>query len=226
MLPVPLLVVSPHLDDAVFSCGVHIAMHASCTVVTLFAGIPESSVNPTDWDHSAGFADGRSAVETRRGEDEQALDALGALPIWLDFLDAQYEREASVDALARAVEAIIERTAPRSVLMPLGLFHSDHVVASDALLPRAKQQGDIAWFAYEDALYRALSGQVQQRLVVLAQRGLVATPAPLPESALAASSKRRAVARYESQLRALDARGISEADIFNPERVWRLTIQP
>ena len=42
-----LLVISPHLDDAVFACGRLIASHPSCVVVTVFAGLPANTVTTT-----------------------------------------------------------------------------------------------------------------------------------------------------------------------------------
>jgi hypothetical protein len=42
-----LLVVSPHLDDAVFGCGELIASRPGATVARLFAGPPASYGEPT-----------------------------------------------------------------------------------------------------------------------------------------------------------------------------------
>ena len=45
-----LLVVSPHLDDAVFGCGRLLSQCDDATVVTIFAGIPAAGQDPTAWD--------------------------------------------------------------------------------------------------------------------------------------------------------------------------------
>jgi LmbE family N-acetylglucosaminyl deacetylase len=36
----PIVVLSPHLDDAVLSCGVLLAANGGARVVTVFAGMP------------------------------------------------------------------------------------------------------------------------------------------------------------------------------------------
>ena len=54
MMPGDVLVVSPHCDDAVFSCGDLIA-HPRASVVTIFAGHLPSGSDLTPWDASSGF---------------------------------------------------------------------------------------------------------------------------------------------------------------------------
>jgi LmbE family N-acetylglucosaminyl deacetylase len=58
--------------------------------VTLVAGRPASSRDVTEWDAACGFDEHDDVVAARRAEDAAALALLGASPIWLDFLDAQY----------------------------------------------------------------------------------------------------------------------------------------
>ncbi len=108
-----IVVVSPHLDDAVLGCGRLLARHPGATVVTLFAGGPaEYSQAPTRWDELAGFKAGDDVLEMRREEDQRALGELGAAPVWLDFVEHQYlERPdwvtapATVDVLEAAIRA-------------------------------------------------------------------------------------------------------------------------
>ncbi|MGH6635951.1 MAG: hypothetical protein ACRED0_07390 [Gammaproteobacteria bacterium] len=50
----PLLVVSPHCDDGVFSCGQLIEAHPGAVVATVFAGrLPPNHPLP-EWDRGAG----------------------------------------------------------------------------------------------------------------------------------------------------------------------------
>ena len=84
-----IVVVSPHLDDAVLSLGASIADSASAgadvSVVTVFAGDPSLSEDPSPWDRRAGFTSTLEALEARRREDEIACSFVGARPVWLPF---------------------------------------------------------------------------------------------------------------------------------------------
>ena len=83
------LVVSPHFDDAVFSCGAFIAAHPGSVVHTVFSGCPAEDVT-TDWDQHCGFTNAAEAMRERACEDDFALEILGAVAERGDFLDAQY----------------------------------------------------------------------------------------------------------------------------------------
>jgi LmbE family N-acetylglucosaminyl deacetylase len=220
----PLLVISPHLDDAVFACGEALYSHPGALVATLFAGGPGSGSPPTPWDLDAGFLPGDDVMARRREEDLAALDILAARPVWLPFLDRQYlRRDAAQDggSLHDAVFDLLQRCSPPRALVPLGLFHSDHERASNAALGAAARLPGIRCTAYEDALYRRLPGAVQQRLRCLQERGWEATPVELPGGHLA--RKRAAVACYASQLRALaTVQRLGHADAFARERYWDL----
>jgi len=53
------IVVSPHLDDAVLGCARFMAVHPGVTVVPVFAGNPEAYPEPMrTWDVQSGFAPG------------------------------------------------------------------------------------------------------------------------------------------------------------------------
>jgi LmbE family N-acetylglucosaminyl deacetylase len=217
------LVVSPHLDDAVLGCGAWIAAHGGARVLTLFAGAPpgEAGARATEWDAACGFDSAAQAIAARRAEDRAALALLGAEPEWLEWCDDQYRVPAPADALTADLRRALERHDPQTVLVPLGLFHRDHERAHDAALPLLAEQGGRAWYAYEDALYRALPGLVQRRLAALARSRVTATP---ERPAAAAGAKRRALACYASQLRGLATPGRpGHADALATERLWRLT---
>jgi LmbE family N-acetylglucosaminyl deacetylase len=219
-----LLVISPHLDDAVFACGEALSHHPGARVTTVFAGTPPPDAPLTAWDRDCGFASGQEAIALRREEDRAALTVLGAHPCWLELRDQQYvHAHAPQDArdLRDSLAARVEATAPGHVLLPLGLFHSDHVLASNAVLAFAQHFPGIRWTAYEDALYRRLPGLVQRRLQELQAQGWEATPEELPGGRL--ERKRRAVACYASQLRGLGtAQRLGHADAFARERYWAL----
>ncbi len=64
MLPtfVVSLIVSPHLDDAVFSCRDLLASQPGMLVGTVFTATPEAAGMRTAWDARCGFADAQSAM--------------------------------------------------------------------------------------------------------------------------------------------------------------------
>lgn len=84
-----IVVLSPHLDDAVLSLGASIAdaaaKGADVAIVTAFAGDPARQGDPSVWDRRAGFGSSLEALEARRQEDRLACTALGARPVWLPF---------------------------------------------------------------------------------------------------------------------------------------------
>jgi LmbE family N-acetylglucosaminyl deacetylase len=212
-----LAIVSPHLDDAVFGCGELLAERTAAIVVTVFAGIPAEYRGSTPWDRACGFVTPQEAVRSRRAEDQEALDCLAARPIWLRFLDSQYAASPGVDAVAAELSRVLADAAAETVLVPLGLYHSDHELAHEAcLLARASLPAE-RWIAYEDALYRRREGVLQRRLAHLLQRGIVATPVFFRTGA---SAKVDAIRCYRSQLRAFGSAAL--ADTALPEGYWRL----
>jgi LmbE family N-acetylglucosaminyl deacetylase len=221
-----LLVVSPHFDDAVFSCGELLAWHPNAVVVTVFAGLPGDSAGLTEWDGKCGFMSAQEAMLCRAKEDAAALTMLGAGFVRLDFPDAQYGSTPSIELLCAALLRTLLADRVTNIIMPLGLFHSDHRLVHEAALEVAKKFPQWHWFAYEDALYRAMAGQVQQRLSKLQTQAVTATPRVWPEQKSAAAKqftarKHAAVQAYASQLKAFGPSGYD--DVFMAERYWRLS---
>ncbi len=218
------LVISPHLDDAVLGCGAWLAANPGCTVATLFAGTPTDSRMRTPWDERCGYSDARSAMAARREEDRRALARLEATPLWMDFCDSQYGETPMPDEVARALEQMLRQHAPPLVFFPLGLYHSDHVLAHVA----CRQALAVLRFeavAYEDVLYRGMPGVLQHRLADLAAQGIQATPARVASNdrllmTRAAQAKAEALQAYASQLHGFGPGGYEDA--AQPERCWRL----
>jgi LmbE family N-acetylglucosaminyl deacetylase len=219
-----LAAVSPHLDDAVFGCGDGLAAHPGAVVVTVFAGRPPSPQPLGEWDAAAGFVPGDDVVGIRREEDACALRVLGATPLWLDFLDAQYAASPDVPTLTAALDAALTTIAPQTVLIPLGLFHNDHALAHEAALACARHGDGRRWLAYEEPMYRLLPEPRARRFAALGVAG-VAVAAESPVAARATPLKRSAMLCYRSQLRALDTPGRPGwHDALEPERYWRLSM--
>jgi LmbE family N-acetylglucosaminyl deacetylase len=220
----PLVMISPHCDDAVLSCGDLLLDHGGAVVVTVFAGSPPAPGALTAWDEAAGFAPGDDVMAARRAEDRAALTLLGARPVWLEFHDRQYGPSPSREAVAERVEAVVREAAPRVVAVPLGLVHPDHVLAHEACLLLLCRHANLVWLAYEDAVYRAFPDDpVARRLRALVTAGFGVERVDRGGGE-AGNAKRAAMACYRSQLRALSGpSGSGYADALAPERYWRLT---
>ena len=204
-----LFIVSPHFDDAVFSCGALLAAHPDAAVCTVFAAPPEHEMR-TEWDLKSGFANAHEAIRERTLEDNRALEVLDAIPLRMPFRDSQYLDSPSISKMAAALEETIYRTTANTLLMPLGLYHDDHVRVFEACCEILPRLSHLAWFGYEEAIHRRTPGVIQARLADLAQRGVVATPTHPSaghtiDAPRRAQLKREAVNAYASQLRAIAA---------------------
>jgi LmbE family N-acetylglucosaminyl deacetylase len=217
-----LVVISPHLDDGVLGCGDLLAENPGGVMVTVFAGQPPRYPPLTSWDERGGFEEGADVVAVRREEDRRALTALGARPVWLPFPDPQYGSRPNTREVADALIAALDEIVPDAVAMPLGIFHDDHILAGDAAIDALGRRPSWAWLVYADAIYRRVPDLVDRRLQQIGGLGLT-----LRELAVAgvrsADLKRRAVACYESQVRALERSWDGGAsDAFEPERYWQI----
>lgn len=217
-----LVVISPHLDDAVFGCGDAIASHPGSTVVTIFAGGPADWQEPTPWDAAAGFHRGEDAMVRRREEDRAALLHLGAGPRWLPFWDRQYRHTPTVGEIRTHLANVIAEAAPHAVFIPLGLWHADHRLAHEAAVKLIPHFPTLEWFAYEDAIYRRFPDAGKAgRHEDLRRHGL--EPTWVDPGTPASEAKRRGVACYRSQLRALNSPGQPGwIDALEPELYWAL----
>jgi LmbE family N-acetylglucosaminyl deacetylase len=216
----PVIAVSPHLDDAVLGCGALLAARPGATVVTVFAGRPPASMPLPPWDRASGFHDGDDVFGARRREDRAALALLDATPVWLDFLDAQYGASPPLAVVAAALGRALPAQARATLCVPLGLFHSDHALTHAAALTLVARHRAWRWLAYEEPTYRQVPGALPARLAALRAAGFDPVPCA---GAPASPRKRRAIACYRSQLRALATPGRpGHAEALAAERYWEL----
>jgi LmbE family N-acetylglucosaminyl deacetylase len=187
-------VLSPHLDDAVFSLGAAIAAsRADVTVVTVFACDPDSEAPAGEWDALAGFVTEGEAAQARRHEDELACAIVGARPVWLPFGDHQYAPPAD-DDLWRALEHAV--AGAETVLVPaFPLMHEDHARLHD-LVARNGFPG------------RAVGRYVEQPYAAAwTEPGPGDGWTPLAAALPHRLAKLRALRRYSSQLPLLERSG-------------------
>jgi LmbE family N-acetylglucosaminyl deacetylase len=131
------VVLSPHIDDGIFSLGGSIARatrrRTHVQVVTIFANDPASTRASSPWDADCGFRTEGEASSARRDEDRRAADAVGAEALWLPLPDEEY-REARDEELDE--EALWSHLAPivagaDAVVGPgFPLYHPDHAVVT------------------------------------------------------------------------------------------------
>jgi hypothetical protein len=180
----------------------------------------------TEWDRASGFGADVDAVAARRAEDAAALEQLGAEPVWLGLVESQYGVTAGVHEVAAArAGALAAGPDGGPVVVPMGLWHDEHRLVHEAALALRSRGPDRCWVAYADALYRRYDGgeHLRGRHDALDAAGVGRVPLDAPGSRQTLERKIRAVACYDSQLRALytpGRPGVLEA--FEPEQYWAL----
>lgn len=207
--PGRVVIVSPHLDDAVLSVGAFIAeasrTGARVTVLTVFAGAPEGNAAAGDWDRAAGFRTTGEAIRARREEDARACRIVGAHPVWLPHVESDGVADETLwpevrDALADA----------DVVLVPgYPLTHPDHVAVARLVLGRIRGADGRAprLGLYVEEPYAAWAGRPPS--VPDSLRDLVAgdvTWTTVRGAGVDRRNKRRAGRAYRSQLRLLTRR--------------------
>ncbi len=231
-----IVIVSPHLDDAVLGCANFMAAHPGVVVVTVFAGNPPAY--PSDpmrkWDVQSGFAPGDDVMETRRHEDAAALDLLDATPVHLEFVEHTYNPGDRPVAPERARRRRSRRRSPRSaptlVLAPFGLANPDHDVTHRAcmLAARAAAATGCRGGATRTRGYKHIPGHARLARVVVVPCGRVAD-AGLPadrRAARPASARRSRVTRRSSARSRTTGRSAPSSRAPAPEQFWRLAPPP
>jgi LmbE family N-acetylglucosaminyl deacetylase len=115
----PVLVLSPHLDDAVLSCWSVLTTPREVAVANVFTSVPRPGTLTT-WDRITGASDSAAAMKLRLDEDRRALALAGRRPLNLDLADKQYRRRAPsalrlLEALERALPAASAVYAPAAI---------------------------------------------------------------------------------------------------------------
>ena len=135
---------SPHLDDAVLSCGgaIHrqVAAGEQVTVITIFAGDadPDTELPAFALTQHEYWGNPRAPMALRRAEDTAALALLGATSLHLDYQDAVYRSGADGEWLYNHEQALWERVHPDDPLARDGIDLLAGHLAS--LVPQAGAQ--------------------------------------------------------------------------------------
>jgi LmbE family N-acetylglucosaminyl deacetylase len=186
------VVLSPHLDDAVFSLGATISRATGTgsrvEVLTVFGDDPESDVPANGWDTRGGFATEGDAARARREEDREACRLVGAMPHWLPFRGGGYAPDKDEDAID---DAIAEQVAGADAVLVPGfpLRNPDHAWLAD-LAERKPPTLQIGRYAEQPYSYAVRKEQPLPRV------GWEKTSVSIGDRL----RKRRAILAYASQL--------------------------
>lgn len=217
----PAIFIQPHYDDVALSCGGTVAMVADAghrpLILTLFGSeiVDEMVGSFAEWKHNRWKLDDVDAVvATRRQEDQEAANALGADVRWLGLPDAIYRADrytsddqlfgqlrphelALADHLVEEITNLPEWIDGTRVFVPLGAGeHVDHQLAFE--LGRGLARSGVEVFAYEDCPYVIHTPEGLARRLKQVNAS-VSTPEAVP---IGAYFDRRveAIACYRSQL--------------------------
>jgi LmbE family N-acetylglucosaminyl deacetylase len=111
------LFLSPHLDDAILSCGGTIRRLVRegrrVVLMTFFSGTPTGPMSALAEEfHEACGLTGRGAIASRREEDINACAVLGAEPVHLSHLECIYRRTIAGDPVYQVEDSIFRHPDP------------------------------------------------------------------------------------------------------------------
>ncbi|MGH3546549.1 MAG: PIG-L deacetylase family protein [Pseudonocardiaceae bacterium] len=114
----PCLFLSPHLDDAILSCGALIkalADRCEVTVATIFtaAGAEPHTRAARSFMRQCSARDASSLFAARRTEDQEVLAGIGADHLHLGVPDALYRRRDSTSSVARSLGNLLPELVHR-----------------------------------------------------------------------------------------------------------------
>lgn len=189
-------VISPHLDDAVFSLGTAMVdmtvAGIEVVVVTVFAGDTSSLSRAGVWDERSGFTTEGAAARHRALENDEALHDLDAHGVNLGFRDSSHLQRRDSATIVAALAAVIDH----DTLMVPGwpLSNPDH---SWAAMMALRAVPDIKTYLYAEQPYGRWLGAGAPNTSPLVGHGFWQ---PIANRAETQPRKRLAVSRYGTQL--------------------------
>jgi hypothetical protein len=228
----PVLLLSPHLDDAVLDCWSVLTSSAAVRVVNVFARVPAAG-SVTYYERLAGARDSAEHVRRRLAEDGEALALASRSGVSLGFL-ARSHRGGRPEPSFRVLDSALAPHGPTSmVLAPaaLGAAHPDHELLRAYALALARQGVPVRLYA--DLPYCAVygwpawvTGGEPGGVDVDAYWGPAGSPAGAEVVRLdpaAAAAKLEAMRTYRSEFAVLDRgplRQVSDPAVHGFEVFW------
>jgi LmbE family N-acetylglucosaminyl deacetylase len=141
-----IVILSPHLDDAVLSCWSVLTADEDVAVLNVFTGAPEAGSGARWWDRMTGAADSAERMRERLDEDRTALALAGREARGLGLLEAQYrEANKTPDVFGSISSALPPGCA---VFAPAAMGdHADHVLVRDAGLALCRAEVPVTLYA-------------------------------------------------------------------------------
>jgi LmbE family N-acetylglucosaminyl deacetylase len=217
------LFLSPHMDDAVLSCGGLIYQLTQAgeavTVISVMAGDvpPDVAISPFIEEHFRRWKLWPDPVSGRKTEDTHAVRSLGADLRFGDIPDALYRTDGQGVPLCPDLVTLFGDINPRdpvleqmhkitdwldpaaTVYAPLGAgHHVDHQLVRNAVIHWLPTQPEVAVFFYEEYPYSAEGTDAIQAARHALGEPTVSVVHYVSDLALAA--KIRAIACYQSQI--------------------------
>jgi LmbE family N-acetylglucosaminyl deacetylase len=127
----PLLLVSPHLDDAVFSCAALVERPEPIDVLTVASGAPDPPRQGW-WDAQCGFASSAESIPARLAEDDAAFAGTHHRRSHLGLLELQYQPErtrAEAELLGERLREWVAANPGGIVAIPAGAGCSQRLTA-------------------------------------------------------------------------------------------------
>ena len=237
------VILSPHLDDAVFSCW-KLLTRDDGLVITICAGLPSGRTRPAYYDRLSGSSSPHERLRERREEDAAVLEAVGARYVHLDVLDAPYRRRrGAAVTIAEMVQELIPGGA--NVFGPAAIGgHPDHLLVRQvalafqersnmvslfADLPYASRYGWPSWVSGErGSPYLDVDAYWERWLSTIPERNLLVPVVHV----LASGEQRRkleAMRMYRTQFPAIEegpSRRLSHPRRISFEVTWRFAAVP
>lgn len=170
------VIISPHVDDAIFSLGEYIQRLEDVTILSVFSGVPDD-------------VEGMQKHILLRREHEEACKVMGVKWINGNFLDDVYDPRPDEDKVALWIERKLVDIAPDKIVAPLGIHHPDHVMVRNISMQYFKIDNFYRELPYAK-LYRPLAEGLE-RLIPGYHKSYMSTDR---------EKKRIAVNCYKSQL--------------------------
>lgn len=189
-----LAVISPHLDDAIFSLGEHLAGRVA-TIICPFGGTPRDGV-------------GKAKYERLIAEHDLVCTKMGLHYVNGHYLDDVYSDTRDIRDLAGWLYDMLNVADATDVWMPFGIHHPDHLLVTLASL-EAVDRFDIGFCMYEELPYRVLYPRQVNHDVVEDAELLGYTPN--------LELKKEMCRMYASQIG-----DEIERCLYVPERLWRI----
>jgi len=239
----PLLLLSPHLDDAALSCAALIDRVEPVDVLTVFAGSPDPPVQGA-WDRRTGFKDSSASLAARLVEERAAFAGTPHRLGTLSLLEMQYlsgaRPEADVRSFVSAVSTWLAQHPDATVAIPAGAGrvpgrvrnrlhrlvaprphrHPDHLFVRDTALNVLASFSVAAAILYEEFPY--LFGASANREVEKLVRKWRISASPIVVR-VDREVKAKRIAAYETQVPHLgfgERRVDSASDLPSIERYW------